>query len=289
MIITCPECQTRFKTSAKAIGPNGRTVRCASCSTTWFVPAEADELTLDRLALEDIEASENDMVAQERQSKTAIKQSLAQQSKRKASLGSGRVVDKSVLAEKAWTGEEDIAGRQRGAHSDMRERTERRRSRRRFWNVMLIWLIPLILLGALAAGAYHYRQDIVNRLPKSASLYKSLGIEVSAPGLSLLPPQTRYAEIDGKPVLFVEGTVKNISNATLDVPLVALSLHNSSGQEVAQWNVEVDSPQIEAGASVDYVSQYPAPSLDAVELRTQFANEMTIMRTPVEVTAIAPN
>jgi len=49
MIIVCPDCQTRYKTTAKAIGPNGRTVRCANCSSSWFVAAEADELTLDRL------------------------------------------------------------------------------------------------------------------------------------------------------------------------------------------------------------------------------------------------
>jgi len=62
---------------------------------------------------------------------------------------------------------------------------------------MLIWLIPLLLIAALAAAAYYFRQDIVNRFPKSASLYQAVGIEVSAPGLTLTPPITRYAQIDG--------------------------------------------------------------------------------------------
>lgn len=284
MIITCPECQTRFKTSAKAIGPNGRTVRCASCSATWFVPSEAGELTLDRLMLEDIEASENEVVAQEIKTKASLKQDLSEQSKRQESIGSGRVVDKGALAAAAWTGQTDDAPTIiRGAHSDMRDRTERRRSRRRFWNVMLIWLIPLLLLAALVAGAYHYRQDIVNRLPKSASLYKALGVEVSAPGLTLSPPETRYAQIDGKPVLVVEGTLKNISSEALSLPLVTLSLHNSSGQQVAEWNVQLEAARLDAGASADYLSQYPTPPLDAVELRSRFSNEMQGISTPVDV------
>lgn len=289
MIITCPECQTRFKTSAKAIGPNGRTVRCASCSTTWFVSAEESDLALDRLSLEDIEASEFEVVEQERQTKSVLKKGLSEQSKRKESLGSGRIVDEGAIAASTWTGEPVADTTLRGAHSDMRELAERRRSRRRLWNVMLIWLVPLILLGAIAAAGYYYRQDVVNRIPKSASLYKALGIDVSAPGLTLSPPTTRYVQIDGKPVLIVEGAVKNISNEALSLPLVALSLHNSSGQKLAEWNVELGDAPLRAGASSDYLSQYPAPPLDAVELRSRFSHELQGISTPVDIFTPEPN
>jgi len=97
MIITCPDCQTRYKTTPKAIGPNGRTVRCASCSSSWFVPAEPGDLTLDRLALEDIEASQHEVFKQEKQTRRALKEGLSEQSKRQASVGSGRVVDEGAL------------------------------------------------------------------------------------------------------------------------------------------------------------------------------------------------
>ncbi len=289
MIIVCPDCQTRYKTTAKAIGPNGRTVRCANCSSSWFVGAEADDLTLDRLALEDIEASQHEVFQQEKKNKAVIKDGLSAQSKHIAAEGTGRKVDDAALAAAAWAGKPDEAPSLRGAHEAMRERSERRRSRRRFWNVMLIWLIPLLILAALAASAYHYRQDIVDREPKTASLYKALGMEVSTRGMILSPPATRYAQIDGKAVLIVEGEVKNISTETRPLPLVALSLHNSSGQSVAQWNVELESARLEAGASAPYLSQYPAPPLDAVELRSRFADEMKTLITPVDVSVPQPN
>lgn len=45
MIIKCPACATRYVVSDSAIGPEGRTVRCAKCRHNWF--QEAGELELD--------------------------------------------------------------------------------------------------------------------------------------------------------------------------------------------------------------------------------------------------
>lgn len=45
MIIQCPACATRYVVSDSAIGPEGRTVRCAKCRHNWF--QEPGELALD--------------------------------------------------------------------------------------------------------------------------------------------------------------------------------------------------------------------------------------------------
>ncbi len=292
MIITCPDCQTRYKTSSQAIGPNGRTVRCANCESTWFVPAAHDELTLDQLSLADNEDAETHSSVRETTATGALKRDLSKQSQiresfAKPGVAAATAAATAAKAETAWTGRApEPEPSLRDAHSQLRDKADRKRSRRRLSNVMMIWLVPLILIGLAALAAYHFRQKIVDQFPKSATLYKAVGVQVSAPGLILTPPSTHYAKIDGKRVLVVEGTVKNISQESKAVPMIALSLHNASGEALASWNVELEQARLSAGGSGDYRSQYPNPPLDGEELRSGFADETSGMVTPIELTPI---
>lgn len=48
MILTCPECNTRYHVAAGEIGEQGRFVRCSTCSHEWLAqasPAEAEYKT----------------------------------------------------------------------------------------------------------------------------------------------------------------------------------------------------------------------------------------------------
>jgi len=44
MILTCPNCASRFLLSAQALAPEGRRVKCSSCAEEWFQEPDPDEL-----------------------------------------------------------------------------------------------------------------------------------------------------------------------------------------------------------------------------------------------------
>jgi predicted Zn finger-like uncharacterized protein len=42
MILTCPNCASRFLISAEALAPSGRRVKCSACGTQWFQAPDSD-------------------------------------------------------------------------------------------------------------------------------------------------------------------------------------------------------------------------------------------------------
>ena len=247
MILTCPECSTRYLTKENAIGPNGRTVRCAKCDTTWFVASEADEL-----ALQDNQVPVEDIVP--------------------VSAGIAAATSPDI----AFGQEAAPAVVQPGAHVVMRDKVDQERRRRRLTSVGLIWAIPLALLFIAAILGYVFRQDIVNGIPQTATIYKSLGVDVTLSGLNIEDPVTRSALVDGQPVLVVNGAVRNITAQTQDVPMVELSLHSKDGEALVTWLVDVKKASLGKKERVTFVSEYPNPPVDAVKLRYRFADETAV-------------
>lgn len=256
MILTCPDCSTRYSVDDKAVGPNGRTVRCSNCSATWFVSHEADTLALkDNLT--------DGITAVEAATEPPATQETAPPPKEQPENHSAQPV--------------------MGAHVQVRDRADQVRRNRRLVGVSMIWIVTLGILGAAGTLGYLLRQDIVNYNPALSSFYQALNIPVKVAGLDFEDPSTRNIIIDGRPVLVVNGVIINRSDQEQALPLVELSLMSNTDDPITSWLVPLDQPTLGARQRLAYMSQYPNPPVDAVRLQYKFVDEAeTLTETPIE-------
>ncbi len=247
MILTCPDCATRYSTNPEAIGPNGRTVRCSSCSATWFVSAEPDIMELNEQQAE--------MLAPVIREVPGSEDLTREDQSQDEGVSFGRKTPEL------------------GAHVTIRDQTDQRRRNRRLLGISMIWLITLGLLTAAALIAFFFRQPIVEKAPAAASIYRAFGITVKEKGLDFENPKTRNIIVNNQPTLVVNGHIRNHAPEARAVPMIELSLVTLEGDVLARWAVEPPQAKIPAGERMEYVSEYPNPPVEAATLKYRFLDE----------------
>ncbi len=266
MILTCPKCSTRYLTKDNAIHANGQAVRCAKCETTWFVSAD-----------------EADGAHQEVSGQTSLDpDALALADNQRDPITEIGADDKPLMPDKAA---DDISANSapethnkpaakpysKGAHVSLRDKADAEKLGKRRRIIAGIWGVPMALLFIAAVLGFLFRQDIVNRVPEVASLYKTLGMNVKLAGIDIEKPIAKTSLIDGEPVLIVNSAVKNLSSKTQILPLVELTLRNGADEALVQWYVELEQSRLGAKGRLEFASQFPNPPVDTVKLTYKFA------------------
>ena len=141
MILSCPNCSTRFLVDPTALGSAGRTVRCGACGHEW----------------------------RQESGKPAVRTFAAPGPDAEDAEDAG---DAGKERQDAAAGPED---RQRPPVA-RRVPAARQRTRRpgRLFSLVLLAVIAVVLLGS-----YQFRSIIVSRWPETARHYESLGIPVT--------------------------------------------------------------------------------------------------------------
>lgn len=246
MILTCPNCSTRYKIKDDAVSENGRTVRCSKCSTTWFVTAEPDTLSLEDQILPELTElktpgrDHNQLGPPERENE----------------------INKQM---------ESPAPEVPGAHVSIRDKADQKRRHRRMFGVTMIWVTTIALLALAAALAFFFRQPIVEKFPQTSALYEAFNIKVTATGLILDPPKTEYVQVDGISHLVVNGTVQNLTKERKTIPLVKLSILNRHDEEITHWFVQPNPKNVGPKGYVKFAAEFPNPPVDAASLTYDLA------------------
>ncbi|MBU1325091.1 MAG: DUF3426 domain-containing protein [Alphaproteobacteria bacterium] len=151
-----------------------------------------------------------------------------------------------------------------------RARAEQQRRLRRAAAHGAAWAgTACVALGMLGA-AWLFRAEVVDVLPRTASAYAAVGVDVNPVGLDFEALNARAAPDDPSMVI-VSGAVRNVRDDERVVPTIRVALLDKEGHEVAHDFVRLDAPPVLPGKVQGFAVRLPDPGGRAHEVATDFA------------------
>jgi predicted Zn finger-like uncharacterized protein len=256
MILTCTSCSTRYYADDAAIGPTGRTVRCAACGFSWFAEPQLELRT---------------------QAVAAKASEVRPEGPQQEPLTRERVERLRRAAEQP--------GPAPSAAAKFRAQQAERMRRERMRAAVVVWGATGAALAASATGMVAFRQDVAEVWPRSASAFAALGLDVNVYGLEFYDLAVERDYDGATPILVVSGEVRNIGRDAKQVPPVRISLRDTRSHEIFELVNVVTNQPVESGASVPFQIRVENPPDDAVDLEATFASfsEATFAGGPAHV------
>lgn len=233
MILTCPDCATRYFVEDGRIGPDGRAVRCAACGTRWTAHAE-EPLELE---VEPSEAFETAATVEPAETTaTADFHTLPADELPKAFRG--RAQTRAKVREAATTG--------------------------------VVWAGLGGVLVLLLVAAVVLRQNIAQLWPTTAGAYAMAGLPVNLVGLAIEDQHAQPALKDGRAVLVVSGALRNIRDRAVAPPPLRISLLNAAGKPVAVEIADPGGARIPPGEARRFIVNVFDPPVSAADVQIDF-------------------
>lgn len=246
MILTCPECATRYEVDGANFPAGGRKVRCKKCGNVWHQPGEPQNVERAEIEETIFNPPAEPSVPEPEQKPT---------------------VEPEIGREPEWRAPE--------SESDAQEEDDASKPRK----VVAIGALTIagwagLVVAVLMIGwsVATFRTQIVSAWPKSASLFLGLGMTVNARGLDFADVHhTRQTE-DGQPVLLITGKLVNVSSKKLDVPPLRVTLSDENSRPLYEWSFEPSNSPLAPGQSVRFRTRLSNPPSAARHVDIRFAD-----------------
>lgn len=282
MIITCPNCSSRFRLNADLLGDAGRNVKCAKCSHGWFAdpsalaeePAPAAARPAPKAAAPAPPPPAPPPPAPPPPAPPPpappppappppappIPEKEDEQAPADDEAPPGQEEEDDSAPPPIPT-EEEIA--------QFQARPEPKPSTLKWWGLLFVVIVLIVV------GLFFYSRDIVAMYPPSNKLFTMLGMGGNVLGSGLQIPDYKIeTRADGKDRLVViKGQVKNTTEHVIDVPLLRGSVKDSKGIELYVWWFKTKEPRVLGGEAVAYETDIRNPPRGGVNVSVTFTND----------------
>jgi len=257
MILTCPECASRYFVDDSKVGPEGRVVRCAACGHRWTAHNEE--------AADLFEDPENPSLAsrEDSEAETASAEDPQQP----------EAVEEPPVS--ALPGEE--------LPKVFRARADAERRLREATVTGVIWAGMAAVMAALVIGALIFRIDIVRILPGTAGAYAAVGLPVNTVGLVIDRGSIKAQPLmkDGHAAVMVTGAIRNITEHAVAAPALRVELLNGDGKRVSGQLAAAHDAKIPPGEVRHFSITFVDPPSTAKDLQIGFTSEEGGVKTSI--------
>ncbi len=215
MIISCPECDGKFRVPDEALGETGRKVRCKSCRHTWFqVPVAEIEINSPPAA-PDVNETTPD-----------IPDNIAGPAFAEPDPVDDDFIEPGKVRSKRPKGFAPEKAKKKGK------------------GLLVGWVLFFILAGGLGYGFWSERVLVVSTLPQAMKLYDLLELEVFLPGEGLAIENQKFerATKAGTKLIVVTGEIVNTTEEKIVVPKLIGSLRANTGEALSRKTI---SPSVD--------------------------------------------
>lgn len=275
MILTCPSCDTKFRIPPKALGTDGRKVKCKNCGNAWFQRPEGAEGPAETTpSAAHSSAAVDEMTHQAGAPLDDDFDGGFQEKETPPPLPSLEALGRGDEEAGEGEGEDDAADEAAvGGRLGWLRRLRRRRSRggdrphrSRFraghpagWGALVAGVAALVAVVLLAPAA------LVGAWPPTAHLYETIGMPVPVPGagLRMIDVTAERRNVGGATIVVLEGEIRNETAQEATIPTLAGFLLDSDGVVIESWAFTTDTEVLAPGASTIFTEQYAPSALGA--------------------------
>jgi predicted Zn finger-like uncharacterized protein len=235
MILTCPQCGTRYFLPDVQIGRAGRAVKCTTCGNVWRAEAPEPELVVPSHQFEPVPETE----------------------------------PPHAFADPE---EEFAAAAQRRAEILRQKKADAERRQRQAGVITAaVWAGLVAAVAILMTLAFVFRIQVVKWWPGTATAYAALHMPVNASGLLIDKVQAAPAIVQGHRSLMVTGVLTNASAAPREAPAFHVDVLDKTGKPLAQRLIQVPSVALKVGEARRFQLQVADPPPGAVDVEVTLA------------------
>lgn len=255
MILTCPQCATRYQTDAAKFPPEGRKVRCAKCSHVWHQDAAAPEPEPG------IELTQPKAVAAPVVTETAPAAESFQTEPART---------EPPVAAPAPAAQRTAYAPSPGVAPPLSASKVRARSGERI-AVVFGWFAFALIVVAIGWSTVRFREAIAGAWPQSASLYAAIGMKVNASGIDITNVQSVRTMQGGQPVLAVQGKLVNLTARAVAIPQLSVRLMDDDQHTLDHWTFSANTNVLKPRQAISFSTRRTNPHEDARHLEVSFA------------------